>query len=110
IEYLTDCVFRSIPSSPNPEDELSDEAWYGVGQHDVFPEEFERFLLGSPTVREAFLSRHRELLRPDFWQECQRRVAAGEVVDFFPYEESTRFSERYRERPALTAVASSRNP
>jgi isocitrate dehydrogenase kinase/phosphatase len=104
IEYLTDCVFRAIPASPNPEDELSDEAWYGVGRHDVFPEEFERFLLGSPQLREAFLSRHNELLRPEFWQECQRRVAAGEVVDFFPYEESVRFSERFRERPLLSSV------
>jgi hypothetical protein len=48
-------------------------------------------------VRDAFLRHHSELLTPDFWQECQRRVAQGEVVDFFPYPESMRFAAR---RPA----------
>ena len=53
IEYLTDCMFRAVPAAPNPETELSGEAWYSVGQFDVFPEEFEPFLLGCPQVREA---------------------------------------------------------
>ena len=48
IEYLTDCVFRAIPPPPNPEAELSGEPWYPVGPLDVFPEEFETFLLGDP--------------------------------------------------------------
>jgi isocitrate dehydrogenase kinase/phosphatase len=95
IEYLTDCVFRAIPPPPNPEAELADEVWYPVGPLDVFPEEFESFLLGEQRVREVFLRHHAELLRPDFWRECQRRVARGEIVDFFPYPESARFCERY---------------
>ncbi len=95
IEYLTDCSFRSIPPPPNPEAELSGEPWYPVGALDVFPEEFETFLLGSPRVREAFLRHHAELLRPAFWQQCQQRVAQGEIVDFFPYPEPMRFSLRY---------------
>ena len=74
IEYLTDCVFRTIPPAPNPEAELSGEAWYAVGPLDVFPEEFETFLLGEPSVREAFLRHHADLLAPAFWQEC---AAAG---------------------------------
>ena len=77
IEYLTDCTFRRIPPPPNPEAELSGEPWYAVGAHDVFPEEFETFLLGDPRVREAFLRHHADLLEPEFWQECQRRVEAG---------------------------------
>ena len=95
IEYLTDCVFRSIPPAPTPEAELSDETWYPVGPSDVFPEEFATFLLASPPLRDSFLSHHEELLRPEFWQDCQRRVAAGEIVDFFPYPESSRFCNRY---------------
>jgi isocitrate dehydrogenase kinase/phosphatase len=91
IEYLTDCTFRVIPEAPNPEAELSSEAWYPVGRRDVFPEEFDTFLLGWPGVREAFLRHHAELLRPEFWWECQRRVAEGEIVDFYPYPESVRF-------------------
>ncbi len=95
IEYLTDCTFRAIPPAPTPEAELSGEPWYPVGPLDVFPEEFESFLLGSPKVRDCFLRHHAELLRPDFWQECQERVVEGEIFDFLPYPESMRFSERY---------------
>jgi len=73
IEYITDCVFRTIPPPPNPEAELSGEPWYPVGPLDVFPEEFETFLLGSPQVREAFLSHHAELLDAEFWRRCQRQ-------------------------------------
>jgi isocitrate dehydrogenase kinase/phosphatase len=94
LEYLTDCVFRAIPVAPNPEAELSEEAWYGTGAHDVFPEEFETFLLGSVEIRAAFRKHHPELLHFEFWRECQRRVAAGEVVDFFPYPDELRFASR----------------
>jgi isocitrate dehydrogenase kinase/phosphatase len=97
IEYLTDCTFRDIPPPPTPEAELSGEPWYPVGPRDVFPEEFESFLLGSPKVRDAFMRHHAELLRAEFWRECQARVAAGEIYDFFPYPQATRFSERYAE-------------
>jgi isocitrate dehydrogenase kinase/phosphatase len=97
VEYLTDCNFRAIPPPPNPEAELSDEPWYRVGPQDVFPEEFETFLLGNVQVRDAFFRFHGDLLRPAFWQECQRRVAEGEIVDFFPYPESVRFCRRYAE-------------
>ena len=39
-----------------------------------------------------------------FWQDCQRRVAAGEVVDFFPYPESMRFRNRFREAATWTGL------
>ena len=96
IEYLTDINFRRIPPPPNPEAELSGEPWYGVVRNDVFPEEFATFLLGDLRLRETFLRHHAELLEPEFWQECQRRVEAGEIVDFFPYPESLRFCNRPR--------------
>jgi isocitrate dehydrogenase kinase/phosphatase len=102
VEYLTDCVFRAIPPAPTPEAELSEEPWYAVGPHDVFPEEFEPFLLGDAKVRDSFLRHHADLLRPEFWQESQRRVAEGEIVDFFPYPEDVRFCRRFAE-PLETA-------
>jgi len=94
LEYLTDVTFRRIPPPPNPEAELSGEPWYGVRRNDVFPEEFATFLLGDPRLREPFLRHHAELLAPEFWWDCQRRVEAGELVDFFPYPESLRFRNR----------------
>jgi isocitrate dehydrogenase kinase/phosphatase len=95
IEYLTDCTFRRIPPPPNPEAEMSGEPWYPVAALDVFPEEFETFLLGSPQVRNAFMRHHADLLQPEFWQEAQAKVAQGEMMDFWPYPEARRFRERY---------------
>jgi isocitrate dehydrogenase kinase/phosphatase len=91
IEYLTDMNFRRIPEAPNPEAELAGEPWYGVVRNDVFPEEFATFLLSDSRLRELFLRHHADLLAPEFWQDCQRRIDAGEIVDFFPYPESVRF-------------------
>jgi isocitrate dehydrogenase kinase/phosphatase len=104
LEHLTDCVFRSIPTPPDPERELDGEVWYPVGPKDVFPEEWERFLLGGPPLREAFLRHHPDLLRPEFWQQAQRRVAVGEVVDFFPYPDEIRFRNRFATEPAGAAA------
>jgi isocitrate dehydrogenase kinase/phosphatase len=104
IEYLTDCVFRAIPPAPNPEAELSGEPWYPVGPLDVFPEEFETFLLGNPRVREAFMRHHADLLRPNFWRRAQERVARGEIVDFWPYPAAVRFGARYGSGPRSAAA------
>ncbi|MCM8596713.1 MAG: bifunctional isocitrate dehydrogenase kinase/phosphatase [Candidatus Accumulibacter sp.] len=95
IEYMTDTNFRVIPEPPYPEMEMSGEPWYSVGRHDVFPEEFASFLLGSPKVRSAFLKYHRALLDVQFWQTTQERIRAGHVEDFFPYPEELRFCRAF---------------
>jgi hypothetical protein len=82
IEYLTAVTFLRIPAPPNPEAELAGEPWYGVGRNDVFPEEFATFLLTDPRLRELFLRHHADLLKPDFWQNCQRRID-GEISTSF---------------------------
>jgi isocitrate dehydrogenase kinase/phosphatase len=104
VEYLTDCRFRRVPPAPTPEAELAEEPWYPVGRHDVFPEEWETFVLGNPEVREAFRRHHADLLAPEFWQDAQRRVSEGEIVDFFPYPEEVRFRRRSPD-PARPAFA-----
>lgn len=91
IEYMTDCNFRHIPEAPYPEMELSGEPWYSVGRHDVFPEEFARFLLVSPKIRAAFLRHHADLFQPEFWQRAQDDIRKGKVRDFFPYPVASRF-------------------
>ena len=91
VEYLTAGHFRRVPDAPNPEMEMSSEAWYSVARNDIFPEEFGHFLLTSPRVREAFLRFHADLLAPEFWQETQRKIRSGQIEDFFPYPASLRF-------------------
>ncbi|MCX7170562.1 MAG: bifunctional isocitrate dehydrogenase kinase/phosphatase [Proteobacteria bacterium] len=91
IEYMTDCNFRKIPPVPYPEMEMSGEVWYSVARNDIFPEEFDIFLLTSPRVREAFMKYHADLLDTTFWQEAQEAIRHGEVRDFFPYPRTLRF-------------------
>jgi isocitrate dehydrogenase kinase/phosphatase len=91
IEYLRDVNFRRIPAAPNVDAELAAEPWYGVTRNDVFPEEFATFLLADPRLRELFLRHHADLLEPEFWQGAQRRIEAGELMDFFPYPDALRF-------------------
>jgi isocitrate dehydrogenase kinase/phosphatase len=85
IEYLADCRFRAIPAPPPDHDEMSAEPWYAVGPKDVFPEEFETFLLTDPRVREAFRARHAELLTARWWQETAAANALGRAREVLSY-------------------------
>ena len=87
---LSDYRFRRIPEPRSIEDEYSAEPWFHVGELDVFPEEFRAFLVPAGAPRDAFLEAHADLLAIDFWQAVQRRLAAGEVVDVFPYRREAR--------------------
>jgi isocitrate dehydrogenase kinase/phosphatase len=105
IEYLTDCNFRRVPAPRNEEEEMSGEVWYKVGPKDVFPETFEPFLLGNPSVREVFMKHHADLLDAAFWQGHKERILAGHVHDVFPYEASRRFKHQRRLRDSHLAGA-----
>jgi isocitrate dehydrogenase kinase/phosphatase len=85
---LSECNIRRIPEPTTPEEEFAAEPWFHVGEHDVFPEEFQAFLVPPGALRNAFLTVHGDLLTTEFWQGAQRRLAAGEVVDVFPYRRS----------------------
>ena len=91
IDYLTDCVFRDIPEARNEEEEMAAEPWYPIGKHDVFPEQFGRFLLGNAKIRHHFMQHHADLLTRAWWQAHKDRILAGEVHDIFPYPQHIRF-------------------
>ncbi|OUT99539.1 MAG: bifunctional isocitrate dehydrogenase kinase/phosphatase [Betaproteobacteria bacterium TMED41] len=91
IQYITDCNFRRLPPPRTPEDELSEEPWYKVGPNDVFPEEFETFLLTQHRINRAFKKYHAELLSPEFWTNQQKRIEEGFFDDVFPYPNEQRF-------------------
>ena len=52
---LTDCNFRKFPQAMSYEDELAAEPWFHIGEDDVFPEEFLRFMGLPNNVKETFL-------------------------------------------------------
>ncbi|HSL25276.1 MAG TPA: bifunctional isocitrate dehydrogenase kinase/phosphatase [Acidimicrobiia bacterium] len=85
ITTIERCVFREIPES-----EEDYEDWLAVGPDDIFPEEFPRFLGIEGDLREAFMGKHSDLYTARWWRDTQRRVAAGEVIDIFPYEDRIR--------------------
>ena len=88
---MTDVIFRRIPPPRDYADEVAAEPYWSVGPSDVFPEQFERFLVGDPGAREMFYEYHRDLLDPSFWLGKQERVRAGLQDDVFPYPEEIRF-------------------
>ncbi len=105
IQHMTEMNFRTIPPAPNPEAEMSSDPWYPVNANDVFPEEFQYFLLGDPRVRAAFLKHHADLLEASWWQACRARVAQGRMEDIFPYAAQRRLPGRAADIPAETTQA-----
>jgi isocitrate dehydrogenase kinase/phosphatase len=87
---LSECRFRRIPPPASIEEEFAAEPWFYVGEQDVFPEEFNAFLVPPGELRDAFIAAHGDLLDIAFWQGVQRRLAQGEVVDVFPYRREAR--------------------
>ena len=94
---LTDCHFRPFPDARHDFEELSSEAWFAVGEDDVFPEELGRFVGLEGARREAFLQEHGDLFSVDFWQRMQERNLSGEIIEFFPYRDERRLRPRGRE-------------
>ena len=91
IAYMTDCNFRRIPPPRTPEEEMSAEPYWAIGAHDVFPEQFEYFLVSDPRARSIFLERHADLMDPEFWLGKQAHIREGVQEDVFPYPETARF-------------------
>jgi isocitrate dehydrogenase kinase/phosphatase len=94
IAPMSEVNFRRIPEPSSYEDEMSAEPYWSVGPNDVYPEQFERFLVSEPRAREMFLAMHRDLTEPAFWQAKQERVRAGLDEDIYPYPQEVRFERR----------------
>lgn len=90
LSLLTEFNFRAMPVPGTADEDLADEAWYGVGPRDVFPEEFPRFVALPPPLLEVLREAHGELFEPAYWLEMQARVRSGEIMDIFPYHPTRR--------------------
>ena len=82
---VTDCRFRDVPQATTDEDELRAESWFFVGENDVFPETFLKFLGFEDRIRDVFLEKHGEILEAGWWRALQERLAAGDLVEVLPY-------------------------
>jgi isocitrate dehydrogenase kinase/phosphatase len=88
--FLLDCRFRRLPTPSTGEEEMAAGAWFYVAPEDVFPEEFLTFLGLRGALRQVFVEHHADLLEVAFWHGMQRRLAAGEVLDVYPYRADRR--------------------
>lgn len=91
IEFLTDLNFREKPKAESYAQIYASEPWYEIGDQDVFPEDFKRFMIGREDVKEYFFRYHEKLFDPSFWRGIQDRIRAGEFIHAFPYPENIRF-------------------
>ena len=96
IAPMTELSFRAVPAAASYDEEVQAEPYWSIGEHDVFPEQFDRFLVADPKARQIFYEYHRDLLDPQFWRAKQERIAAGEQEDIFPYPEEQRFTRSPR--------------
>ncbi|UCC15030.1 MAG: bifunctional isocitrate dehydrogenase kinase/phosphatase [Gammaproteobacteria bacterium] len=85
---VTDCNFRDLPKASTLEEEMEAEAWFYVGDDDVFPEQFISFLGLEPDHMEVLLESHGDLLTADFWRQMKKRHKADEVLEVLPYRRS----------------------
>lgn len=85
VSLITECNFRDIPEARDDFDELRSESWYYVGEHDIFPEEFIKFLSMNSDLRSLFLVVHGELLTAEYWITIKSRHASGKVSLVIPY-------------------------
>jgi isocitrate dehydrogenase kinase/phosphatase len=92
---VTDCSFRDMPTASGDDEETAGEAWFYVGENDIFPEEFLPFLGLQGRLREVFLQAHGELLTGRYWRGIQERLRAGDIVDIYPYREEQRLIYAY---------------
>jgi isocitrate dehydrogenase kinase/phosphatase len=82
---VTDCRFRDVPQATSDEDEMRAESWFYVGDNDVFPETFLKFLGFEGRLEDLFLEKHGEILEAGWWRALQERLAAGDLVEVLPY-------------------------
>jgi isocitrate dehydrogenase kinase/phosphatase len=82
---VTDCRFREIPQSSHDEDDMRADAWFYVGENDVFPETFINFLGFDAHLKKVFLEAHAEVLTAEWWRGIQARLREGDLLEVLPY-------------------------
>ena len=85
VSLVTDCNFRDIPESNSIEDEMQADTWYYVGEHDIFPEEFIRFLSMNDELKAEFMKYHKDLLTSKYWRRIKNQHLKGQALLVIPY-------------------------
>ncbi len=89
VALVTDCRFRELPEPDDDMDLMDPGAVRYIGPHDIFPEEFIKFLAMEDELRKAFLDLHGDLLTARYWRDVKNRRLAGEITHIVPYRRTT---------------------
>ena len=85
VALVTDCRFRELPEPDDDWDLMDPGTVRYIGPHDIFPEEFIKFLAMDGGLRHAFLDLHGDLLTAEYWRDVKNRRVAGEITHIVPY-------------------------
>jgi len=86
VSLVSECNFRDIPEANDVIDEMRSDTWYYVGENDIFPQEFIKFLAMDEELRALFLEVHGDLLTPDYWRAIKSKHEEGKISVVVPYD------------------------
>ena len=90
VALVTECRFRELPEPDDDFPLMDPGATRYIGPHDIFPEEFIKFLAMEADLRKAFLAAHGDLLTAQYWRDVKNRRLAGEITHVIPYRRTMR--------------------
>ncbi len=82
---VNECRFRSLPTPSDNDEEMHHGAWFYVGDNDVFPEQFPRFLGLTPEQERVLIAAHGEIFDVRWWLALQERFRLGQSPEIAPY-------------------------
>ena len=85
VALVTECRFRELPEPDDDFPLMDPGVTRYIGPHDIFPEEFIKFLAMEADLRNAFLAAHGDLLTARYWRDVKNRRLAGEITHVIPY-------------------------
>ena len=106
---LLDCNFREIPRARRYDDELASEPWFHVGDHDMFPEEWPRFLGLPKHLADILMEQHDDLFRVDFWKQTQEKLKSGRFIHIFPYSPQQKLRRSPVKQPSFKILGMNSN-
>jgi isocitrate dehydrogenase kinase/phosphatase len=89
VALVSECNFRDLPEPPPGEELMHHNAWMYIGVHDIFPEEFIKFLSLEGDLREIFLKVHGDILTADYWRGIQAAHRSGTAPLVVPYRQAS---------------------
>lgn len=82
---VSECRFRRLPTPSDQAEETHHGAWFFVGDNDVFPEQFPRFLGLDQQQMAALIEAHGEIFEVGWWLKLQKQLQAGQQPEIAPY-------------------------